>query len=1000
VSQSHRLESGGRINRNRPVEFSFNGKTYSGFEGDTIASALLANGVHLIARSFKYHRPRGIMGSGPEDPSGMLQIGTGDKSTPNPRATQSEIYPGLQAFSVNVFFSVSHDAGSLMRLFSPLLAAGFYYKTFMYPKKGWKFYEKSIRKAAGFGIAESQNDPDRYEKTNAWCDVLVAGAGAAGLAAALAAARLGARVIIADQSHELGGSLLRNAKADEREWLNSAVDELQRFEEVRILPRTAVSGYYDDNFLILNERITDHQLDPPADQARERIWRVRAKQVVLAGGAIERPLVFANNDKPGVMLASAVSEYIHRYAVAPGKRAVVFTNNDSAYQSVISMHDAGIDVAAVVDARAKANSPIAEKLESLEIPVFYSSVVVRAKGRQRVNKVIVMQLSDDFESVSGPSRQIECDLLCVSGGWSPAVHLHAQSGGKPRFEREKACFVPGDAVQSQFSAGAANGTFATHDCVEEGRLAGTQAAVLCGFQSPGDDSQEQIGFDGGDGYSIQPLWVVPSDRAKDAGRQFVDFQNDTTVKDIALAAAEGYRSIEHVKRYTLLGFGTDQGKLGNINGMAILSKILKQDIAQTGTTTYRPFYTPITFGAIAGREIGDQFFDPVRKTALHQWHVDNGALFENVGQWKRPWYYPRDGETMHEAVSRECLAARKQVAMLDASTLGKIEIFGPDAVEFLNCMYTNSWSKLSTGSCRYGLMLGEDGMVMDDGVTAKLGDNHYYMTTTTGGAAHVLTWMERWRQTEWPKMKVYFTSVTDQWAVIAIAGPKAREVVARIAPELDVSNEAFPFMSFRDAWAASVRARVFRVSFSGELSYEINVPANYAVHVWKEVYKAGQEFGITPYGTETMHVLRAEKGFIIVGQDTDGSVTPVDLGMNWIVSKNKDFLGKRSLQRVDCVRPDRKQLVGLLTDDPNKVLPEGAQLVNEPSESRPVPMIGHVTSSYWSATLGRSIALAMVKGGQSRTGARIYSCLMNGETVAASICSPVFYDPQGARQNV
>ncbi len=999
MKQPWRLSDGGRIDRDKPVEFTFNGKIYRGFKGDTVASALLANGVHLIARSFKYHRARGVMGSGPEDPSGMLQIGTGDKSVPNPRATQSEIYSGLKTFSVNVWFSVSHDAGSAMRLFSPLLSAGFYYKTFMFPKKGWKFYEKSIRKAAGFGVAESQNDPDRYEKINAWCDVLIAGGGASGLAAALAAARSGARVIIAEQSHELGGELLSSAKADATKWLDALVGELRQFTEVHIMTRTTVSGYYDDNFLILNERVTDHLGDPPAGRSRERIWRVRAKQVILATGAIERPLVFANNDMPGVMLASAVSQYIHRYAVMPGRRAVVFTNNDSAYQTAFSMHDAGIEVAAVVDVRSMCGLSIAQQLANRNIQALYRSAVVRAKGKQRIKKVVVMQLSEDFESVHGSGREIDCDVLCVSGGWNPAVHLHAQSGGKPRFDLEKACFVPGDTSQSQTSVGAANGMFLTGEGIEEGRQAGVRAAKLCGFELS-EDMPVQLDDDDAEPYSIEPLWRVPSDRPKDAGKQFVDFQNDTTVKDIEIAAAEGYRSIEHLKRYTLLGFGTDQGKLGNINGMAILSKILGQDIAQTGTTTFRPFYTPVTFGAVAGRELGDQFFDPVRKTALHQWHVDHGAIFENVGQWKRPWYYPHEGETMQDAVNRECVTARKQVAMMDASTLGKIEIYGPDAVEFLNYMYTNSWSNLTTGSCRYGLMLGEDGMVMDDGVTAKLGENHYYMTTTTGGAAHVLTWMERWRQTEWPSMKVYFTSVTDQWAVIAVAGPKAREVVAKVVPELDVSNEAFPFMSFRDTWAASVRARVFRVSFSGELCYEINVPANYAMHVWKQVYTAGQEFGITPYGTETMHVLRAEKGFIIVGQDTDGSVTPVDLGMNWIISKNKDFLGKRSLKRSDCVRPDRKQFVGLLTVDPNKVLPEGAQLVDAPSESKPVPMIGHVTSSYWSATLGRSIALAVVKGGQSRTGAKIYSTLIDGETIPASICSPVFYDPQGSRQNV
>ena len=998
MSQSYRLPAGGRVDRTQPVTFRFNGKKYSGFVGDTVASALLANGVNPVARSFKYHRPRGIVGSGPEEPNAIFQIGSGNRAVPNLRATQTEIYEGLEVSSVNCWPSVSFDLWSLLSWIAPLFPAGFYYKTFMYPRKWWMFYERWIRKAAGFGVAGSEADPDRYDKINAWCDVLVVGGGPAGLAVALGAARSGARVILADEKDEFGGGLLRTNSTQCREWLDEVVSELRSSPEVRLFTRTTVTGYYDGNYLVMNERCTDHLANKPSGAAREKIYRIRAKQVVIATGAIERPLVFGNNDRPGVMQASAVSEYLNRFGVKPGRRAVLFTNNDGAYRTAVDMLDAGIQLAAVVDVRSVPSRRNREMMSGRNVNMRTASAVTCAQGRKHLSGVEIMALSNDLQSVQGSATVLQCDLLAVSGGWSPAVHLHAQSGGKPCFDIVKACFVPGTSRQAERSVGAANGEISLRQAIGDGFDAGTGAAGAAGCG--GDSSLNPVAIPevASEEYRIRPLWLVPN-RGK-AAKQFVDLQNDTTAQDIELAVREGYRSVEHVKRYTALGFGTDQGKLGNINGMAILSKALGQKLPVTGTTTFRPMYSPVTFGALAGRELGEEFFDPVRKTAMHEWHVRHGAEFENVGQWKRPWYYPKEGESLQQTVDRECLAARNGVAMLDASTLGKIEVNGPDATEFLNRIYTNSWSALATGSCRYGLMLGEDGMVMDDGVSAKLGDNRYYMTTTTGGAAHVLSWMEQWRQTEWPWMKVYFTSVTDQWAVISVAGPSAREVLTKVANYLDASNQEFPFMTLREATVAGVEARIFRVSFSGELCYEINVPANYGMHVWEKVFEAGQDFDVTPYGTETMHVLRAEKGFIIVGQDTDGSVTPVDLGMDWIVSKKKDCLGKRSLSRSDCVREDRKQFVGLMTEDPARVLPEGAQLVEEPSTAYPVPMIGHVTSSYWSATLRRSIALAIVKGGRSRMGGRIFSTLITGESIPATICSPVFYDPAGDRQNV
>jgi sarcosine oxidase subunit alpha len=814
-------------------------------------------------------------------------------------------------------------------------------------------YEHFIRKASGLGCAPRAPDPDRYAKHNAWCDVLVAGGGRAGLAAALAAGRAGKRVILADEQAELGGALLGDAHrtlegVSAAQWLEKALAELAAMPRVQLLPRSTVFGYHDCNFLTIAERLTDHL--PPAQRGavRERVWRVRAREVVLATGAIERPLVFADNDRPGVMLASAVSRYTARYGVRLGTRAVVFTNNDSAYRAALDLHRAGVAVSVVDSRRA---SVAAESAMASGIDVRFGAVVTQALGGKRVSGVRVLK--------DGAEHGLDCDLLAVSGGWSPAVHLHAQSGGRPVFDEARACFIPGKPTQPQSSAGACSGNF-----------------------SRGEDT-------------VQPLWLVAGPRG---AKQFVDLQSDVTAADIALAAREGYRSIEHVKRYTALGFGTDQGKLGNINGMAILAKELGRSIAATGTTTFRPNYTPVTFGALAGPELGG-LFEPIRTTTLHGWHVAHGAIFENVGQWKRPWYFPKAGEDLHAAVNRECLAARNAVAIMDASTLGKIDIQGPDAAAFLNMVYTNAWLKLGVGKCRYGLMLDENGMVMDDGVTTRLADNHFLMTTTTGGAARVMTWLERWLQTEWPHLRVYLTSVTEHFATAAVVGPKSRAVLQSVCEGVDFSPGAFPFMSFKEGTVAGVPARIMRISFSGELAYEVNVRADRAPPVWEALCAAGTPHGITPYGTQTMHVLRAEKGFIIVGQDTDGSVTPVDLGMDWIIAKGKDFLGRRSLLRSDTRREDRKQLVGLLAEEPATVLPEGAQVVSDARVAVPVPMLGHVTSSYYSAFLGRSIAMALVKDGRKRLGEKVELPLADGRVLRATIASPVFVDPEGARQN-
>jgi sarcosine oxidase subunit alpha len=998
--QPRRLNDGGRINRARVLEFSFNGQRYQGYDGDTLASALLANDVRVVARSFKYHRVRGIIGSGAEEPNAIFQIGSGPGALPNLRATQTELYYGLEARSVNCWPSLAFDVGAINSLGGRMLPAGFYYKTFMWPRRLWLTYEHFIRKAAGLGSVPTGPDPDSYDKLYAHCDVLVVGGGPAGLAAALAAGRTGARVILADEQRELGGSLLGSKDlidaAPAMRWVEETLARLGTLDNVRLLARSTVFGYYDHNFLGILQRRGDHLPPATSETARQRVWHVRAKQVVLATGAIERPLVFGNNDRPGVMLASAVSSYVNRFAVAPGSRAIVFTNNDSAYATAHDLLDAGVGVRALVDARSSPPLTLCERLRERGVQTIAGHVVSNVNGRGGVESVDVLELSRDGHAVVGAAKKLSADLVAVSGGWSPVVHLHSQSGGKPRFDTAAACFVPGNSVQAERSAGACNAGFELHECLSEGLSQGAAAAQAAGFGDgrppPPPAVADMVATD------MRAVWVVPGPRPIGRGpKQFVDFQNDTTAADIVLAAREGFRSIEHVKRYTALGFGTDQGKLGNVNGAAILAGTLGNSIADTGTTTFRPAYTPCTFGAIAGRDIG-VLFDPERETAVHGWHVEHGAEFENVGQWKRPWYYPGPGEDIHAAVNRECLATRNSVGILDASTLGKIDIVGPDAGEFLDRMYTNGWKKLPVGRCRYGLMLGEDGMVMDDGVTTRLDDYHYHMTTTTGGAANVMSWLERWLQTEWPELRVLLTSVTDHWATISVAGPNSRNVVMALCTDIDFSEEAFPFMSYRQGTVAGVEARVFRISFSGELAYEINVSANYGRCVWEAFMAAGKAYGITPYGTEAMHVLRAEKGYVIVGQDTDGSMTPQDLGMDWICAKHKDFLGKRSLSRIDSMREDRKQLVGLLTERPTDVLPEGAQLSDKPRSPTPVPMVGHVSSSYFSACLGHSIALALVKGGRDRMGETLHAPLADGRVLKVTLSNPVFYDADGDRQ--
>jgi len=1002
-AEGFRTLSGGRIDRTQRVRFKFDGQSYEGVAGDTLASALLANGVHLTGRSFKYHRPRGILAAGSEEPNALVTVSRdAARVTPNLRATQIELYEGLVAESQNRWPSLQLDFGRLNDTLSAFFPAGFYYKTFMWPRKAWKsLYEPVIRRAAGLGRAPAQADPDRYAHRYAHCDVLIVGSGPAGIAAALAAADSGARIILCDETAEFGGSLLAETSAliDGRsalEWLQQSLAKLARNNRVTLLARTTAFGYFPHNLLGLAERLSDHLASPLEFQPRERLWQVRARSVVLATGAIERPLVFPGNDRPGILLAGAAHTYLNRYGVRVGTRAVIVTCGDDAYQAALDLESAGVEIAVIADLRSHAAGALPDAARRAGIEVLAGSTVLGTEGDLRVTAITLGRM--DGGKVQ-PGRRHACDAVLMSGGYTPSVHLHSQSRGKLTWNESLKAFVPGAAAECERSAGACRGIYALAGVLADGAAAGAAAAGAAACGAPErDQNRRSFEVDAAPRSSEAYLGVLPQSSPPSSDKSFVDWQHDVTSRDLDLATREGFWSIEHVKRYTTTGMATDQGKTSNLNAMAIVAKNLDVSIPQVGLTTFRMPYTPVTFGSMAGISRGD-LFDPVRTTPIHPWAQAKGAVFENVGLWKRARYFPRAAEDMHAAVARECRAVRAACGIFDASTLGKIEVTGPDAAEFMNRMYVNNWSNLGVGRSRYGILLREDGFVFDDGVVARTAADRFHVTTTTGGAPRVLALMEDYRQTEWPDLKVWLTSTTEQWAVIAVQGPNARRVLEPLVEGLDIGAAACPHMSVARGRICGVPMLLFRVSFTGELGFEINVPADFGQSVWEAVHAHGQAHGITEYGTETMHVLRAEKGYIIVGQDTDGTVTPDDAGLTWAIGKNKaDFVGKRSLERASMKAAARKQLVGLRTKDAGMVLEEGAQVAAKPGQRPPMQLIGHVTSSYASSVLGHSIALGLVEGGRARLGQTLFVPMQSGE-LEVEVTSPVFYDPTGARIN-
>lgn len=983
------------MDRSQPIRFKFDGREYSAYQGDTLASALLANGVRLVGRSFKYHRPRGVIGIGVEEPSAMVRLRAGARAEPNVRVTEVELYDGLEASSQHCWPTVSLDFGSLINFLSPVFPAGFYYKTFMWPASKWMLYERFIRKAAGLGRAATEHDPDTYSKSYEFCDVLVVGAGPAGLAAALSAAKSAARVIVVDESPEFGGRLRFDDESIDGEsaeqWAGQTYRQLTAMPNVQFRLRTTAFGFYDQNLVAALERAADHASQPAQGQPRHRLLSIRAGQVVLATGAIERLIPFGCNDKPGVMLASAVRGYARKYSVVCGKKIVVFTNNDSAYATVAALRDAGAAVAAVVDSRLQSPGELA--LEQLgDARLIQGSAVLETRGFRSVRAVRVGRL-DTGESVAGKSQSIDCDLLCVSGGWTPTVHLFSHAQGRLEYDEDIGAFVPGENKPAIHTAGSITGAFSLSACLAQGARAGIESARQAGFDATESGAQPPIAPER-TAAAMQPLWKVPQAKKRKAKR-FVDIQNDVTVEDIELAHSEGYISVEHLKRYTTLGMGTDQGRTSNVNGLANLALLREAEIPAVGHTTFRPPYTPVSLGALAGGEFG-RHLSPVRRSPLHDWHVRNLAHMQNSGAWQRPAYYARTGERMQDAIMRETRHVREKVGITDVSSLGKIDVQGRDAAEFLERIYINRWKSLPVGRVRYGLMLREDGFVFDDGTSTRLSENEFYMTTTTVNAGPVLEHMEIYAQTVWPELHVHMTSISDQWAGMALAGPFSRDVLAVLIGEEEAGNDSLPYMGVSRARIADVPVLVFRVSFSGELGYEIHMPSKQAELVWETVFGAGASWDIAPYGLEAMTVLRIEKGHV-VSAELNGRTTAADLGFERMMKTEGDYVGRRLAQRSALVANGRKQLAGIQSIDGSPI-PRGAQIIAERSHGNPTQSSGYVTSACYSPNLDREIGLALIADGRQVFGKTMYaSSPLTGREVPVEVVHHIFVDPQGER---
>ena len=974
-----RLATGGLIDRARPLSFSFDGKAMMGYAGDTLASALLANDVRLVGRSFKYHRPRGILTAGSEEPNALVTIGTGADADPNTRATTVPLFDGLTATSQNRWPSLGFDLMAVNGLLSPIFVAGFYYKTFMWPAAFWeKVYEPLIRRAAGLGILPTEPDPGAYDRAHAFCDLLIAGAGPAGLAAALAAARAGLRIILVDEDVTPGGRLLAERRVVDgqpgADWAAAAVVELASLPNVTLLTRTTLFGQYDGGVFGAMEQCGD-PLPAASGTPRQRLWKIQAKRTLLATGAIERPLVFGGNDRPGVMTASAVQAYVNRFAVAPGHRVALFVTGSSGWQVAADLVAAGVEIAAVIDPRADARAPT-----GLNVPIFTGAHVVGTHGKTLSGITV--------RDGRGTTRKIACDVLGMGGGWNPAMGIASNLGNRPVWSETIHSFVLETPPANVALAGAAAGRFALADALSGGTQAAHDAAVALGKNATGIAPRadaEQV--------EVSAFFHVGGSKQK----AFVDFQHDVTDADIVLASREGFRSVEHLKRYTTLGMATDQGKTSQVNGHALLAMHAGKTIAEAGTILSRPPYLPVPIGAFAGMHRGEHF-RPVRRTAGHGWAAAQGATFTDTGQWKRAQWFAQAGESdWLEIVSHEARTVRERVGICDVSTLGKIEVVGPDAGKLLDRLYVNTFSTLAVGRARYGVMLREDGFVMDDGTTTRLSDDRYFVTTTTVNAAKVMQHIDYARQVLWPELDVGAVSVTEQWAQFAVAGPKSRALLQRLLPARDLSNEAFPFMAAAEFMWAGVPVRLFRLSFSGELAYEIAVPADHGDALARALMAAGEPEGVIPYGTEALGVLRIEKGHA-AGNELSGQTTAHDLGFGRMLSTKKDFVGRVMANRAALIDPARPQLIGVRPAAADGRLRGGAHILPIGSPDEAAHDLGYVSSVAYSPAVGGWIGLALLSNGRARIGERLraHDPVRSGDTEII-VCDPVFVDPEGAR---